>query len=121
MTNRTCSGRSAAVINAAAAPVLAPNNAKGSWAVSSCCPSQSAAPVNLFASRAMSVRSSAGTQVDLLLLRRQQVQQQGCPAALLKDVRHPSIPWTVATAATSVGEEHNAAGFCSGDGKITVE
>jgi hypothetical protein len=27
----------------------------------------------------------------------------------------------VATAATSVGEEHNAAGCCSGDGKITVE
>ena len=58
MTSRTRSGRSAAVINAAAAPVLAPKSAKGSWAVSLCCPSQSAAPVNLSASRTMSNRSS---------------------------------------------------------------
>src|SRR5215217_2992196 len=55
----------------------------------------------------------SGTQVDLLLLRRQQVQQQGCPAALLKDARHTPIPWTVATAATSVREEHNAAPSCT--------
>ena len=34
--------RSAAVVNAAAAPVLAPNSAKGSWPVSLCWPSQSA-------------------------------------------------------------------------------
>ena len=111
MTSRTRSGRSAAVTNAAAAPVLAPNNARGRSAVSSCCASQSTAPVSRAASRRMSKRSSAVRRSMSSSSGCQQVQQQGGPANLLQCARHAPIARTVATAAAAVGEEHDAADY----------
>ena len=90
MTSRTRSGRSAAVINAAAAPVLAPKTAKGSWAVSFCWAKPIRRPGQPLREPGNVEAQFARTQVDLLLLRRQQVQQQSRPAALLKDARHAS-------------------------------
>jgi hypothetical protein len=63
----------------------------------------------------------ARTQVDLFLLRCQQIQEQGRPAPFLEDARHSSISWTVTTAATSVRKKHHAARVRNRNGKITVE
>ena len=62
----------------------------------------------------------ARTQVDLLLGRRQEIQEQRRPAELLKHARYASIPRTATTAATAMGEKHDAA-CLSGNGKITIQ
>ena len=119
MTARTASGRSAAAIRAAAAPVLAPKSAMAPGAAGCV-----ARPVDRRHDAAAQHRDTeairARLHVDHGLGRTQEIEQERAEAGGLERAGDGAVPGAEAAAAAAV-REHDQAGGRAGDAQVGLE